>query len=173
VVSFSAADSSDPDGDPLTYDWDFGDNTAADEPAIDHGYGAPGIYRVVLTVTDGLVCRPARASSSTSGKLQCRSCIPRSGCRWWCVSSDRIGRAVQQRCTALSVPLGFLERSEHLEETKDERPVFVFIQYAIKNHMGVTIFRWVAVLLSNAGNGNHRIVGAILVIARDGDHCVH
>jgi PKD repeat protein len=54
AVAFSGAQSSDPEGDSLSYRWDFGDDTTADEPAIDHSYGAPGIYRVVLTVTDAL-----------------------------------------------------------------------------------------------------------------------
>jgi glucose/arabinose dehydrogenase/PKD repeat protein len=55
IVSFSAAGSSDPDQNPLTYSWDlngdgvFGDSTAA-TPAFT--YAASGTYNVQLRVTD-------------------------------------------------------------------------------------------------------------------------
>jgi PKD repeat protein len=52
AVSFSAAGSSDPDGDPLTYDWDFGDASAhssATAPA--HSYAA-GVYIATLRLSD-------------------------------------------------------------------------------------------------------------------------
>ena len=46
--------SSDPDGDPLSYNWDFGDGTPNDTtPAPSHTYAAAGIYTVELTVSDG------------------------------------------------------------------------------------------------------------------------
>jgi PKD repeat protein len=52
-VSLNAACSSDPDGDALTYTWDFGDGTmTAGGPSISHTFYSPGYHRVVLTVTD-------------------------------------------------------------------------------------------------------------------------
>jgi cytochrome c len=53
-VSFSSADSSDPDGGALTYAWDFdGDGTTdSTEPNPTHTYAEPGAYDVRLTVTD-------------------------------------------------------------------------------------------------------------------------
>ncbi|MEU0146122.1 PQQ-dependent sugar dehydrogenase [Streptomyces sp. NPDC006288] len=53
AVQFSSAGTTDPDGDPLTYAWKFGDggtSTAAD-PA--HTYTANGQYTAELTVSDG------------------------------------------------------------------------------------------------------------------------
>ena len=52
-VSFSAAGSSDPDGDPLLYAWTFGDGATASGVGVSHVYADPGVYKVLLTVDDG------------------------------------------------------------------------------------------------------------------------
>jgi PKD repeat protein len=52
-VSFSSAGTNDPDGDPITYDWDFGDGTAHSTAANpSHVYATAGEYDAKLTVTD-------------------------------------------------------------------------------------------------------------------------
>ena len=51
-VRFSAKASSDPDGDVLTYNWDFGDGNSTDEVTANHTYSETGIYTTTLTVTD-------------------------------------------------------------------------------------------------------------------------
>jgi hypothetical protein len=47
----------DPDGDDLTYTWDFGDHTeplsGTDLTYVTHEYPRSGTYPMVLTVTDG------------------------------------------------------------------------------------------------------------------------
>jgi PKD repeat protein len=52
-----AANASDPDNDPLTYAWDFGDPTSPDNTSTTadpiHEYQTPGTYVVSLTVSDG------------------------------------------------------------------------------------------------------------------------
>jgi glucose/arabinose dehydrogenase len=53
TVQFSSAGSSDPDGDPLTYSWDFGDGTTSTEPNPRKTYTDPGVFEVRLTVSDG------------------------------------------------------------------------------------------------------------------------
>ena len=51
-ISFDASGSLDPDLDPLTYSWDFGDGTTGSGPVVTHQYVA-GVYVATLTVSDG------------------------------------------------------------------------------------------------------------------------
>lgn len=55
VVTFDAGGSTDPDGDPLTYAWDFGDTGQESGPpaVVKHTYARRGSYPVTLTVSDG------------------------------------------------------------------------------------------------------------------------
>lgn len=52
IVSFDASESSDPDGDEITYTWDFGDGNTSEEVTPEHTFEEPGEYSVRLTVTD-------------------------------------------------------------------------------------------------------------------------
>lgn len=52
-VVFDASDSSDPDGDPLSFLWAFGDGFSGEGSLAEHVYGAPGVYDVLLSVSDG------------------------------------------------------------------------------------------------------------------------
>ena len=54
MVNFSSAGSSDPEGQPLTYSWNFGDNTTSTAANPTHTYTTPGPYQVRLTVSDGV-----------------------------------------------------------------------------------------------------------------------
>jgi PKD repeat protein len=52
-VSLNAGCSSDPDGDALTYTWDFGDGSmTTGGPSMSHTFWSPGYHQVLLTVTD-------------------------------------------------------------------------------------------------------------------------
>jgi hypothetical protein len=53
-VQFDGSGSSDPDGDTLTYDWDFGDGLTGTGVSPTHAYAAAGIYTATLTVSDGI-----------------------------------------------------------------------------------------------------------------------
>lgn len=52
---FNGTTSSDPDGDALSYAWDFGDGATATgtTPGALHSYADPGTFTVTLTVSDG------------------------------------------------------------------------------------------------------------------------
>ena len=52
TVSLQGHQSSDPDGDPLTYAWDFGDDNSSSGLTVSHAYDTEGVYTVRLTVTD-------------------------------------------------------------------------------------------------------------------------
>lgn len=52
VAHFSANGSSDPEGDALTYSWDFGDGARSSERNPAHVYTTPNNYTVTLTVMD-------------------------------------------------------------------------------------------------------------------------
>lgn len=54
VVSFNAGASADPDGDPLTYTWNFGDGSAPGTGVtVDHVFQNRGLQTVLLSVSDG------------------------------------------------------------------------------------------------------------------------
>jgi PKD repeat protein len=54
ILSFQGTSSYDPDGDALTYFWNFGDGTNSTLPSPQKSYPAFGEYLVTLTVTDTL-----------------------------------------------------------------------------------------------------------------------
>ncbi len=53
AILFDASASTDPDGDPLTFLWEFGDGSSGSGPKVRHAFAQAGVYRVKLTVDDG------------------------------------------------------------------------------------------------------------------------
>ena len=51
-VAFDASRSSDPDGDQLSYHWEFGDGATGDGRALVHQYPGPGTYHAALRLLD-------------------------------------------------------------------------------------------------------------------------
>ena len=54
AVNFDGSGSTDPDGDALTYEWDFGDGSTGTGVSPSHTYADNGVYTVRLTVSDGV-----------------------------------------------------------------------------------------------------------------------
>ena len=54
AVTFSSAGSNDPEGQPITYSWDFGDGSVSTAANPSHTFASPGQYVVRLTVSDGV-----------------------------------------------------------------------------------------------------------------------
>ncbi len=52
ALAFDGTGSQDPDGDPLTFAWAFGDGGHATGAEVNHAYAAAGAYACSLTVTD-------------------------------------------------------------------------------------------------------------------------
>ena len=69
TVAFDASSSTDPDGDPLVYLWDFGDGRTAQGKVVQHIYTKAGEYVVMLTVRD-----PSGAESRATKLLKVEEC---------------------------------------------------------------------------------------------------
>lgn len=52
AITFTVS-AQDPDGDALTYTWDFGDNSSWNGTPVTHSYLYPGNYIAIVTVSDG------------------------------------------------------------------------------------------------------------------------
>ncbi|WP_430814663.1 S8 family serine peptidase [Carboxylicivirga sp. RSCT41] len=53
AITFDGTGSSDADGDPLSYSWDFGDGSTGTGVTPSHTYVSAGTYTAILTVSDG------------------------------------------------------------------------------------------------------------------------
>jgi large repetitive protein len=70
TLFFDGSNSVDPDGDPLSFSWDFGDGSRPGLGArVQHNYDRGGTYPVILTVDDGLGLKNSRHSSSITVKI--------------------------------------------------------------------------------------------------------
>jgi glucose/arabinose dehydrogenase len=72
AVAFSSAGTFDPDGDVLTYHWDFGNGGASTAPNPTHTYTEAGHYTAVLTVRD------AYAAAATA-EVEVTATVPPAG----------------------------------------------------------------------------------------------
>ncbi|MDH3646054.1 MAG: PKD domain-containing protein [Gammaproteobacteria bacterium] len=70
-ITFDGSGSSDPDGNIVTYAWDFGDGTAMGTGVMPtHAYSAAGTYDVTLTVTDSDGLTDTASTTATISQVQ-------------------------------------------------------------------------------------------------------
>ena len=83
-VTFSSAGSSDPDGDPITYGWNFGDGGTSTQANPSHTYGSTGTFTAVLTVTDSIGAFSKDQETITAGNSKPTAFIdtPGAGFQW-------------------------------------------------------------------------------------------
>ncbi|MFZ5876659.1 MAG: PKD domain-containing protein [Nitrospirota bacterium] len=67
VLTFSAVGSVDPNGDALTYSWNFGDGGTAVGASVTHAYATAGTFSVTITATDpGSLANSATTTTTIS-----------------------------------------------------------------------------------------------------------
>ena len=64
-ITFNASSSSDPDGEIVSYEWDFGDGNAGSGEVVNHTYSNPGDYTVTLTVKDNIGTESSKSETIT------------------------------------------------------------------------------------------------------------
>jgi hypothetical protein len=97
--------SSDPDGDPLTYDWDFGDGTTGTGPQPLHAFPA-GQFTVALTVQDGTLSDRDETSATIQAVLEARTYLFGGG------GALRLGSGKPTTCVQIEPVGGAFEADE-------------------------------------------------------------
>jgi PKD repeat protein len=150
-VAFDASASSDPDGQVIRYDWDFGDGQTGSGVVVEHTYANAATFAVRLTVTDN-----DGAKSSVSQTLNVSSSTtPRTA-----VLTPEGGRLELEGGVVLEVPAGAVGSPTEiqwrlLQEGEVNRALYA--QYMISQHWAGREIQGVLF----TGNPPYRLVAGI------------
>ena len=151
TVNFDATQSSDPNGDPLTFLWNFGDGTSATGGTATHTYTANGTYKAELTVSDGedSVTVSTVITVRDNGNPAARVDNPFRDARWYVnedwsakAAAEPGGSAIAGYNTAVWMDrIGAIEGTatvkglrEHLDAALDQgAELFLFVVYNLPN----------------------------------------
>jgi PKD repeat protein len=89
-ISFNASGSSDPDGDCITFNWDFGDGQTLENggPNVCHMYQKGGSYTVTVSITDGRGLPCSTHAASTKVTINARPVAVIGPCDACCVGKE-------------------------------------------------------------------------------------
>jgi glucose/arabinose dehydrogenase len=134
TVTFSSVGSSDPDGDPITYNWNFGDGGTSTQANPSHTYGSTGTFTAVLTVTDSKGAFSKAQVPITSGNSKPTASIdaPVAGTLW------RVGQSITFSGTATDPQDGALPPSAFSWEIILHHCPSNCHTHSIQNFSGVT-----------------------------------
>ena len=76
ILQLDAGATTGPDGDALSFRWDFGDGNAASGAQVEHRFADAGTYEVTLTVDDGTGVANGVATDRIHGLCQRSACCP-------------------------------------------------------------------------------------------------
>jgi hypothetical protein len=121
AVNFSAV-AGDPEGDSLTYLWNFGDGSSAPGQTTSHVFGSMGTFAITLTVTDG---RGGSTSANASVRVGTIAGSWHSDARGYYFDLEQSGTRITGRLVGYTPgPVYYRNRSHRPNrETSDARVV--------------------------------------------------
>lgn len=106
-IVFDASQSSDPDGDALTYKWDFGDGKSAEGAKVEHLYDGAGIFQAILTVNDGKGTECSSSSATRCITLNAGPCAELTGPDMAACVGDKLSFNATESCKPAGTKLAY------------------------------------------------------------------